>query len=197
MLVPERLSLGGDASLAFNLNNTALTGFGRPGEGASIEAIVPIGDLSISERDDLRAKLPSLSPTAQTNLTEILGLIEGKDLQQETQEDAITLEQKVALSFEQAMLEAGLDVERLGDRVVLQGAGGSGPLILENGITDQADAPLQVGFVEIFVGGSLDFGDAPLPYRSLVSVDGPRHVITNNLYLGRESRRIQMLRLMI
>lgn len=103
----------------------------------------------------------------------------------------------VAAAFANAATAAGVDATLNGDRVLLRTTGTpQGDAVVTNFIADNAGNRLQpaserVGSrVEILVGDLFDYGDAAVitntggTYATTIQTDGPRHQITDDLYLG-------------
>ncbi len=87
---------------------------------------------------------------------------------------------------------SGVTVTQFGARLLLEGAQGvSGTGANQIGpILDKAGNALKPNQVDgtttltIFLGEGLDYGDAPAPYASQASVNGPRHKVVTGLSLG-------------
>ena len=60
------------------------------------------------------------------------------------------------------------------------------PVAVGGGADERSVGVLNGGEVEdyIITVGNLDYGDAPAPYNTLLADNGPRHSISDNLYLG-------------
>ncbi len=60
------------------------------------------------------------------------------------------------------------------------------PTASGSGEDERSIGSLNGGEVEdyLITVGNLDYGDAPAPHKTLLADDGPRHIISNNLYLG-------------
>lgn len=87
---------------------------------------------------------------------------------------------------------SGVKTTRFGERVLIEGADG----IAGEGVTpilairDLAGNPLKANqedgttTLTIFLGEGMDYGDAPAPYQSLATDNGPRHTVDPRLSLG-------------
>ncbi len=98
------------------------------------------------------------------------------------------------------LLKQAIDAQNLpgvvttlfGDRILIEGAqsaGGVGAAAIAP-IRDLAGNPLKANQADgtttltVFMGEGLDYGDAPAPYKSLSTDNGPRHKVVNGLSLG-------------
>lgn len=102
---------------------------------------------------------------------------------------------QVAEFIRQAIESAGLSgvtMTSFGNRLLLEGAlGASGVGAgIVSAIRDRAGNPLKPNQVDgttlltVFLGEGLDYGDAPAPWLSLRSDNGPRHTVVPGLSLG-------------
>ena len=76
--------------------------------------------------------------------------------------------------------------ELIGERVIVQGLEAlRGTSVIEKRISDEVSNQAFLGELVIFVGGGLDYGDAPSPYASTAAQGGPRHTVDSSFALWR------------
>ena len=100
--------------------------------------------------------------------------------------------QEVLAQFE----EIGVASQQVGDRVIITttsedlGLSMRGISVIEERVSDKVGnqtASEDLPPLVIYMGGGFDYGDAPEPYASLASSDGPRHFVDEDFALWRNT----------
>ncbi|MEM6778539.1 MAG: dockerin type I domain-containing protein, partial [Planctomycetota bacterium] len=94
---------------------------------------------------------------------------------------------------DQGLLVTQYDIERVDRRLIIRQTGLTndesvpavrGESVVQDRIADEVGNELLFGDAVVIVGSLFDYGDAPAPYPTTIDDNGPRHAITENLYLG-------------
>lgn len=95
-------------------------------------------------------------------------------------------EAEIAAAYSEAFIDLNVAQELIGDRVIVEGLEAlRGTSVVEDRISDEVSNQAFLGELVIFVGGGLDYGDAPAPYASTAAQGGPRHTVDERFALWR------------
>jgi len=95
-------------------------------------------------------------------------------------------EEQVAEAYSRAFDDLNVPQELIGERVIVEGLEAlRGTSVIEKRISDEVGNQAFLGELVIFVGGGLDYGDAPSPYVSTAAQGGPRHTVDSGFALWR------------